>query len=68
MPNHRRRKADVHPAAAIHSMPQSPTTVDTIRERAFEIYEARGRESGHDLDDWLQAERQLRTDGDVARG
>ncbi len=27
-----------------------------IRQRAHELYEARGREEGHDLDDWLQAE------------
>ena len=29
---------------------------DRIRLRAYELYEARGREDGHDLDDWLQAE------------
>jgi hypothetical protein len=27
-----------------------------IRQRAHELYEARGREEGHDLEDWLQAE------------
>ena len=26
-----------------------------IRQRAHELYEARGREDGHDLDDWLRA-------------
>lgn len=31
-----------------------------IARRAFEIYCARGRQHGHDLDDWLQAERDLR--------
>lgn len=30
-----------------------------IARRAFEIYEARGGEHGQDLDDWLQAERQI---------
>ena len=29
---------------------------DRIRERAFELYEQRGCQDGHDLDDWLQAE------------
>jgi len=29
---------------------------DQIRRRAQELYEARGRQDGHDLDDWLQAE------------
>jgi hypothetical protein len=32
-----------------------------IALRAFALYCARGREHGHDLDDWLQAERELRT-------
>lgn len=27
-----------------------------ISQRAHELYEARGREEGHDLEDWLQAE------------
>jgi hypothetical protein len=30
-----------------------------IARRAYELYETRGREHGHDLDDWLQAEREL---------
>jgi len=29
---------------------------EQIRRRAFEIYEERGREDGHDREDWLQAE------------
>jgi len=29
---------------------------DRIRERAFELYEQRGCQDGHELDDWLQAE------------
>ena len=32
---------------------------DQIRARAHELYELRGREDGHDLDDWLLAESQL---------
>jgi len=31
-----------------------------IARRAYELYEKRGREHGHHLDDWLQAERDLR--------
>jgi len=30
-----------------------------IRARAFELYVQRGREEGHELDDWLQAEEEL---------
>ena len=32
---------------------------EQVRRRAFELYEQRGREGGHDLDDWLQAESEL---------
>ena len=31
---------------------------DEIARRAYEIFEERGRVNGHDLDDWLQAERE----------
>jgi len=30
-----------------------------IQVRAYELYEQRGKEPGHDLDDWLQAEAEL---------
>ncbi len=32
---------------------------EQIRGRAYELYEQRGRENGHDMDDWLQAEAEL---------
>jgi len=32
---------------------------DAIRRRAFELFQKRGGELGKDLDDWLQAERDL---------
>lgn len=30
-----------------------------IADRAFELYMQRGEEHGHDLEDWLEAERQI---------
>jgi hypothetical protein len=33
---------------------------DAIAKRAYEIYKGRGGQDGADLDDWLEAERQLR--------
>ena len=33
-----------------------------IARLAFQLYEARGREDGHDVEDWLQAEAALRRD------
>jgi hypothetical protein len=32
-----------------------------LRIRAYEIYLERGEQHGRDLDDWLQAERELTT-------
>ncbi len=32
---------------------------EQIRQRAYEIYIQRGAESGSELDDWLQAEREI---------
>jgi hypothetical protein len=40
---------------------------DDVERRAYELYEQRGREDGHDWDDWLEAEREIRgveTQGD----
>lgn len=31
-----------------------------VATRAYEIYIGRGCEHGHDVDDWIEAERQLR--------
>jgi len=39
----------------------SPTQ-DQIARRAYEIFEQRGRPAGCDLEHWLEAERQLRTE------
>ena len=39
---------------------QRPAITDTeIARRAYDLYLARGREDGHDVEDWLQAEREL---------
>lgn len=37
-----------------------PDLETSIRQRAFEIYEANGREDGHALNHWLQAESEMR--------
>jgi hypothetical protein len=33
---------------------------DDVERRAYELSEQRGGEHGHDWDDWLQAEREVR--------
>lgn len=40
------------------SQPKAPR-LDRIARRAHEIYVARGGVHGKDLDDWLQAEREI---------
>lgn len=30
-----------------------------IRERAYQLFEARGRTPGHEIEDWLQAEAEV---------
>jgi Protein of unknown function (DUF2934) len=36
-------------------------TDEHIRLRAYELYEQRGKVDGHELEDWLQAEAELRS-------
>jgi hypothetical protein len=44
------------------AVPPSDQIQDRIRQRAHEVYEGRGREDGHDLDDWLIAESEVTRD------
>ena len=38
-----------------------PAVTDAdVARRAYDVYLARGQEDGHDVEDWLQAERELR--------
>jgi DUF2934 family protein len=42
------------------SEPQQLELDHQIRLRAYELYEARGRKHGHELDDWLRAKEEIR--------
>ena len=44
---------------AIAALPDGPSH-DEIERRAYEIHLERGASHGSDMDDWLQAERELR--------
>jgi hypothetical protein len=46
-------------AVPVNKVPLSPDLQNVIRLRAYSIYEQRGREHGHDLDDWLRAEAEI---------
>ena len=51
------------PATLAKSTPVQPVKAAPSREeiarRAYEIYEARGRADGREVEDWVQAEREL---------
>ena len=38
----------------------APTVEHRIRQRAYEIQQSRGGAPGQELDDWLQAEREIK--------
>jgi Protein of unknown function (DUF2934) len=41
---------------------QAPLALDIrerVAQRTFQLYEGRGREDGHDVEDWLQAEQEV---------
>jgi len=53
-----RKKVEPTPtSASLADQPMSPH--DEIAVRAYELYLEHGGDDGHDLDDWLQAEREL---------
>ena len=45
----------------------SAATDEAIAARAYELYQARGGTHGADMDDWLQAERELRRERQQSR-
>lgn len=38
---------------------EPPDIEEQIRKRAYELFEVRGREEGHELEDWLRAEKEI---------
>ncbi len=44
---------------AIASTKSPQELEEKIRRRAYELYEMRGRQGGHELDDWLRAEAEI---------
>jgi uncharacterized protein YegP (UPF0339 family) len=44
----------------LSTVPQSSVArQEQVRCRAYQLYEQRGREDGHEVDDWLQAESEI---------
>jgi len=55
-------KIVVGPKPSLSKVAMMPDTVlsrDRIRERAYELYEGRGREPGQDEQDWFHAEQEI---------
>jgi len=51
----------IDPTSKLPTSVTDPGEVEIkIRERAYALYEARGREDGHDLEDWLRAEEEIK--------
>jgi len=48
------------PAPAKERIKERLSPEERIRRRAYELYVQRGNESGSELDDWLQAEEEIR--------
>lgn len=40
---------------------------ELIRHRAYHLYEQHGRQDGHEVDDWLAAERELAAESQHSR-
>jgi Protein of unknown function (DUF2934) len=60
------RKVELHAMSATQADAAETKAADSarhqeIRIRAYQIYLERGDQPGRDLDDWLQAERELTT-------
>jgi Protein of unknown function (DUF2934) len=49
---------EVDVSQPVHSTATRPTH-EQIAERAYQLYEERGGEDGHALEDWLKAELEL---------
>lgn len=48
------------PPALAEALPSENVSLEErIRRRAYELYVQRGKQSGSELDDWLQAEQEI---------
>ncbi len=48
-------------SAASNANTQDSGLYERIAQRAYELYEQRGGQAGSELEDWLQAEREIRS-------
>ena len=51
---------------AVAPIPSPAPSRDAVARRAYELYCERGGQDGYDVQDWLQAERELRRTASTA--
>lgn len=56
MAKHERRSGQWPVSKQVHSLSERR---QQVAKRAFELYASRDYRSGYDLDDWLEAEREI---------
>ncbi len=54
-------------SAASNANAKDSGLYERIAQRAYELYEQRGRQAGYELDDWLQAEREIRAAAELSK-
>jgi hypothetical protein len=59
MANRGKNDGPVRPLAAA-ATPDAPALRQRIAELAYDLYLRRGRAPGHEMEDWLEAERRVR--------
>lgn len=60
--NRREKKDKARETGSVNGSPCTNPQFEQISRRAYELYEHRGEAHGHDTEDWLEAERQLRVE------
>jgi HSP20 family protein len=59
MPNVEVQKVNGNEKATFPILQELAMKFDGVRSRAFDLFEKRGSELGHELEDWLKAEREI---------
>lgn len=58
----REKNGEMRKTGSVNGSPLTDQLFERINQRAYELYQLRGEVHGHDEEDWLEAERQVRVD------
>ncbi|TAK07363.1 MAG: DUF2934 domain-containing protein [Candidatus Manganitrophaceae bacterium] len=61
-----KKKKNTLKVVSAESVVNNPAIYEVITKKAYELYEKRGGRHGHDLEDWLEAERLVLSDEETA--